>query len=1253
MKKIKNFKLKMFALVAVLVSLIAVIGPSLLLADQKEATFSKTYGDLMYKNAFYSANDVLFARARLDQNVGYCLDIGLALPAENGGKVKLIDRKLSSITTAVLAKGYPYRNASQLGVANDNEAELATQIAVWCVVNSTNPPDSYKATQVFDINNLVYVEGRETEGKRVKDAAARLVQEAIADPYYSNPLFNIIAKDTKLVIKDDYMIAGPYVLTATGFDLSKIEVSLSNAPSSARVCDANGNEKTTFANGEGVYVKLDKSENGSKLTINAKAYGSTKVGKIYGTLQADNKQDYCTLVEEPVELDTSVDFKWDTLVGNIELYKIDQYGNKLANVTFDLKDSTGKVIATKTTDANGVIRFDNLKIGKYTLVEKSAPDGYIKVDEPLEVEVTTNSTKQVTFKNKKIGKGAIEVMKVDQYDQPVEGAKFNLLDMNGNVIYEGTSDVNGVVKFDNLEEGTYQLVETEAPKGYLRYNKPVEVKVGTNQTIKVDFPNKRVEGGIKIYKVDETNKPIEGVTFEILDANKNVIETITTNSQGYASTSVNLLLGKYYYREVSGPDYVIIDKTEHEFNVEKEAQLVQVTVTNKLAKGSLKIVKKTEDNKPLAGVEFQILDANKKVVDTITTNEQGIATTKELSAGTYYYKETKVPDGIVLNSEEVKFDLGYKLIEKEVINNYARGSLQIIKSDEYGNRLSGVTFEIYNANKEPIEKITTNEQGIATSSKLTLGTYYYKEVAAPDYVVKNEEMVEFKLNTNNQVVTQTVTNKVKKGVLEIKKVDEDGNVLSGVTFEILDKDNKVVDTVTTNEQGIATTKELDPGEYYYKETKVPDGIVLDTQTHKFTMQHETLKVEVKNYYAKGVLKIVKTDENGKLLEGVKFEIYDANNNLVDTIVTDENGEAVSKELRYGIYYYKEVEAPENVVMDTEMKKFEIKEDKQVVTVEVENKLVNGKLKVIKTTDDKQPLANVTFQILDENKEVIDEITTDENGIAISKDLKAGKYYYREKEAPVSVIPDYTEHEFVIGKEGQVIEVEVENKLVRGSLKIVKTDDNKTPLEGVKFEILNADKEVIEEIVTDESGIAVSGKLTVGKYYYREVEAPENVVMDTAEHEFKIMEEGQIIEVNVENKRIEGKLVITKLDKDSKAPIAGVTFQVLNEQKEVIATIVTDENGEARIGSLEKGKYYFKEIEAPEEYIMDNTEYDFEITKDMQTINKTVYNEHKKLPVTGGFISTNMLIVIIVAVVSIAGYVVITMIMKNKKQGQNK
>ena len=69
--------------------------------------------------------------------------------------------------------------------------------------------------------------------------------------------------------------------------------------------------------------------------------------------------------------------------------------------------------------------------------------------------------------------------------------------------------------------------------------------------------------------------------------------------------------------------------------------------------------------------------------------------------------------------------------------------------------------------------------------------------------------------------------------------------------------------------------------------------------------------------------------------------------------------------------------------------------------------------------------------------------------------------------------------------------------------------------------------------------------------------------------------------------------------------------------------------------------------------MDNTEYDFEITKDMQTINKTVYNEHKKLPVTGGFISTNMLIVIIVAVVSIAGYVVITMIMKNKKQGQNK
>ena len=479
---------------------------------------------------------------------------------------------------------------------------------------------------------------------------------------------------------------------------------------------------------------------------------------------------------------------------------------------------------------------------------------------------------------------------------------------------------------------------------------------------------------------------------------------------------------------------------------------------------------------------------------------------------------------------------------------------------------------------------------------------------------------------------------------------------TGVTFQVLDANQKVVDTITTNKNGYALSKELPQGEYYYKETKVPSNIVLDSTLRKFTMGTEVVKVKVENKYAVGKIRIIKFDSNKNALSGVKFEIYAEDmKTLVDTITTVSDGTAVSKELKTGVYYYKEVEAPKTVVMNTAMEKFEIKTANQVVTVNVENKVATGILKIIKVSDEGEKLENVTFQILNANREVVDTIVTNKEGIATSKDLECGTYYYREDKnnVPVKVIPDTKEHEFTIDEQGKVVEVTVVNKVVKGSLKIVKTDDLKTPLEGVVFQILDSNKNVIEEITTDKEGIAVSKELKIGKYYYKEIKAPDNVIMDESLKEFTITAQKAIYEVNVQNTRICGKLIITKIDKDTKAPIPNVTFQILNENKEVINTVVTGNDGIARIGDLQKGKYYFKEVDAPQEYIMQSGEVAFEISRDVQTVEKTVVNEHKKLPQTGGFFSTNVLIVIIVAVVAISGYVILEVVKNKKNDGTKK
>ena len=119
----------------------------------------------------------------------------------------------------------------------------------------------------------------------------------------------------------------------------------------------------------------------------------------------------------------------------------------------------------------------------------------------------------------------------------------------------------------------------------------------------------------------------------------------------------------------------------------------------------------------------------------------------------------------------------------------------------------------------------------------------------------------------------------------------------------------------------------------------------------------------------------------------------------------------------------------------------------------------------------------------------------------------------------------------------------------------------------------------------------------------------------------------------------------KLDKDTKQPLEGVKFQILNEQKQVVDEIVTNKDGIATTKYLQKGVYYYKEISAPEHYIFSDEEVKFEITKNEELLEKTVYNEKEKLPVTGGFISTDMLITFIVTVISVLGYVTFKVVTK--------
>src|SRR5574344_1417103 len=342
--------------------------------------------------------------------------------------------------------------------------------------------------------------------------------------------------------------------------------------------------------------------------------------------------------------------------------------------------------------------------------------------------------------------------------------------------------------------------------------------------------------------------------------------------------------------------------------------------------------------------------------------------------------------------------------------------------------IEGVTFNILDSKKKVVKTVVTGKDGIARVDNLLKGTYYYQEVSAPDCYQYNDSKVKFKIDNNAQIVKETVTNKKITGTIIITKIDDAKQPVKDVVFEIKDANDQVVDKITTNEKGIATSsKELVKGIYTYQEVSAPDGYIMDNDIYKFEVKNvnQVIKKTVKNERVKGYLEITKVDDSKNPIKGVKFEVYDANHNKVDTITTDSKGKATTKELLIGIYTYKEVSAPAEYVMDVNEYTFEVTSKNTQIAKTVENKRAKASLRIIKldkTT--KAPIEGVTFEVLNDKKEVVDTIVTNAKGIAQSKDLALGKYYYREVSAPDKYIVDNKIKLFTLGKASETFEATV-------------------------------------------------------------------------------------------------------------------------------------------------------------------------------------------------------------------------------------
>lgn len=460
------------------------------------------------------------------------------------------------------------------------------------------------------------------------------------------------------------------------------------------------------------------------------------------------------------------------------------------------------------------------------------------------------------------------------------------------------------------------------------------------------------------YRVSITN-PIEGT--KILDTNNQEVEYLTQTQFKVAVPTKQIKKNQeisIFIRDAkikSNPIYYCHSQMEKAQNYvtyaagwEKAGTSTSWSISaNHAALDLLKIDAQTKQ--PMPGVTFSIFSQAGDKIGDYTTNAEGKISINKLLPQIITIKEVKTNADYVLDEQERKVVLEWGKTSKVVWDNTKkRGDLKIIKVDKDNPEihLEKVEFDLLDKAGNTVSHIITDEKGEAIVKDLPIGTYTLRETKIKqDYEIASDVSITISWN---QLCTQVIENVKKKGKIEIYKVDKEDNTIpiEGVKFLVKMENEELVDTIITNAQGKAITKELPIGKYYLEEVETNEQYVLKEEKISVEIKEkETTKLQIENERIKGKVKIIKTSQDDNLVNGkkagspiaqVKFEIYDKQGIIKDTVITNEEGIAETKWLDKGVYRIKEVEAGDGYQLNTQEIELVIEEYQQLIELEIKN-----------------------------------------------------------------------------------------------------------------------------------------------------------------------------------------------------------------------------------------------------------------------------------------------------------------------------
>jgi uncharacterized surface anchored protein len=266
------------------------------------------------------------------------------------------------------------------------------------------------------------------------------------------------------------------------------------------------------------------------------------------------------------------------------------------------------------------------------------------------------------------------------------------------------------------------------------------------------------------------------------------------------------------------------------------------------------------------------------------------------------------------------------------------------------------------------------------------------------------------------------------------------------------------------------------------------------------------------------------------------------------------------------------------------------------------------VQIKKIGENDNPLSGVVLGVYSTEDNLIEKLTTDENGSAISKELFYGDYYIKEIQPLEGYVLDETKHSFSIVDNDETVNIDISNKWIRGEVEVVLTDsETDEPLKCAVFGIYTMDDELIDEITIDDNGYVLSNNLIYGEYYVKEMKSPVGYNLDKDKYPFTVDTNEKIIHLDVKNSIIKGGVQITNTSASDGAFIQGSVFELYDKDGRIIKELTTDNKGKITLSDLKYGEYYLQETSVPYGYVLDNIKHPFNIREDNKTINISILN----------------------------------------------